>query len=367
LIHARKNISASIILFCLQFIFCIYYLQYHRFRSKKKYFHCPLQLKNTLPDPVPGPKLMSMPLDLQSYVDFKTTSLDTEYKWKYHCERTMGVHVELVDYDSQTVNASRRAPLHADDERLLKWETLGVAAMANGLRKERAFFRKTVFQSNDLSRSRKQVKKKTKENRNINVESAEINKLNDAEEILSHAQKSFEVIKVHDLQQQQSSEPLKHKTKPHLTMEWSIPVFPDELLWSNQYRYVGFDDDLAGSNTVKRRKLAEAMVVNAKNEYNARAQADILTGSLIVPKDLSSASTSRPYEYQKQYSMQLEKAQGGMEDTQYLLLIDEQERKVSYKDLAPQKVSILYISFILIYVYSPPQSRHVSNICKNNI
>jgi len=45
---------------------------------------------------------------------------------------------------------------------------------------------------------------------------------------------------------------------------------------------VGFDDDPSGG--VKRLRLAEGLIVNAKNEYNARAQDTILTGSFILPK-----------------------------------------------------------------------------------
>jgi hypothetical protein len=184
---------------------------------------------------VPGPKLLALPMELQGFVAFRPTSLDTEFKWRHHCERTLGVHIDLVDLDAHTPcedPSGRAQRLHPDDDRLLKWDSLASAAAEK--RKERHFFRKPVFMSNDLSRSSALAKtekdleragakgpRKTEHDRLLAAAA-------EAEETLAAAAASF------------APRPkLVHPTKPHLTVEWSLPVLPDAELWANQYRCAG--------------------------------------------------------------------------------------------------------------------------------
>jgi len=220
-----------------------------RFRSKKKHFLCPLNLRNRLPDPVPGPKLLALPMELQSLVDFKPTSLDSEYKWKHHCERTLGVHIDLVDLDAHTpasVGANRRAALHEDDERLLKWETLGAASKTNSQaapRRERVFLRKTEFMSNDLSRTSALGNRGAARDPVHNSGAA--GSLASADARLAAAIQSFALARESDQamggdgagEGGHAKRKMVHPTKPHLTVEWSLPVLPDAELWANQYRY----------------------------------------------------------------------------------------------------------------------------------
>lgn len=109
-------------------------------------------------------------------------------------------------------------------------------------------------------------------------------------------------------------------------------------------RYVGFDDD--PSRGGKRARLAEGLIVNAKNEYSARAQDTILTGSFILPTEESAeeeaAGEGRRFAWQRQYMMHLEKNT----DTRgnYVLFVDEEAGMVTYKELAPQKVRTREIS-----------------------
>jgi hypothetical protein len=183
---------------------------------------------------VPGPKLLALPMELQGFVAFRPTSLDTEFKWRHHCERTLGVHIDLVDLDAHTPcedPSGRAQRLHPDDDRLLKWDSLAGASAAAEKRKERHFFRKPVFMSNDLSRSSALAKtekdleragakgpRKTEHDRLLAAAA-------EAEETLAAAAASF------------APRPkLVHPTKPHLTVEWSLPVLPDAELWANQYR-----------------------------------------------------------------------------------------------------------------------------------
>jgi len=99
---------------------------------------------------------------------------------------------------------------------------------------------------------------------------------------------------------------------------------------------VGFDDDPSGGKRAKR--LGEALVVNAKNEFNPRVRENILTGSLILPVgDRGGEGGGVAYEWVKQYAMQLDKSKV-KEGSQLLLLVDAANSTATFKDLAPQKV-----------------------------
>lgn len=98
---------------------------------------------------------------------------------------------------------------------------------------------------------------------------------------------------------------------------------------------MGFDDDPSGG--VKRLRLSEGLIVNAKNEYNARAQDTILTGSFILPTEEPAAlGVGQRFAWQRQYAMHLEKTTEARGN--YLLFVDEERGVVTYKELAPQKV-----------------------------
>ena len=129
------------------------------FKSKKKHFMCPMQLRNRLPEPAPGPKLLQLPSDLASFVEFRPTSLDREYKWKHHCERTLGVSIDLVDLETHAPPPEEaRPPMHADDDRLLKWDTTNTAAAsASAQQTDRSFFRKTQFMQNSSHGEKKGI------------------------------------------------------------------------------------------------------------------------------------------------------------------------------------------------------------------
>ena len=103
-----------------------------------------------------------LPTDLHSAAEYNPTSLDTDYKWKHHCEvrlratagspptihqhdrhthrqheptlvptthaptahpqRTLGVSVDLVDLEAHRPQPKEKRPmLHPDDARILNW------------------------------------------------------------------------------------------------------------------------------------------------------------------------------------------------------------------------------------------------------
>jgi len=137
------------------------------------------------------------------------------------------VHIDLVDLDAHTPaedSNGRSQRLHPDDDRLLKWDSVAGASAAAEKRKERHFFRKPVFMSNDLSRSSALAKTEKERSSHATEQERAAAAAVEAEETLASAAASF------------APRQLVHPTKPHLTVEWSLPVLPDEELWANQYR-----------------------------------------------------------------------------------------------------------------------------------
>jgi hypothetical protein len=342
-------------------------------------------------------------MELQSFVAFKPTSLDTEFKWKHHCERTLGVHIDLVDLDNADVVGQK---LHPADERLLKWDQQN-AGNLQAARKDRAFFRKTTFMANDLSRSSALrgagAREAALRREHVEEEDEGALLLRDAaasfmtvllkEAKAAEAAAAAEADTTSELSSSSSSSSsshgatgskrklMDHPTKPHLSCEWSLPLLPDTTTWANHYRYVGFDDDPSVNNqsntaaaaaaaaaasqdnagnsqsSSKRTKQQQAavlsgLIVNAKNEYSARAQDTILTGSLIVPSSSSAVpncsegrgdgeeeESAAPFEWKRQYQMNMEKvATAEALRGNLLLFVDPTKGVVTYKDLAPQKV-----------------------------
>lgn len=50
--------------------------------QKQTEFLCTIKFRNSLPDPPLGPHFLEVPLDLDKYVKYKPTTLESDYKWK---------------------------------------------------------------------------------------------------------------------------------------------------------------------------------------------------------------------------------------------------------------------------------------------
>ena len=50
--------------------------------QKQTEFLCTIKFRNSLPDPPLGPHFLEVPLDLEKYVKYKPTTLESDYKWK---------------------------------------------------------------------------------------------------------------------------------------------------------------------------------------------------------------------------------------------------------------------------------------------
>lgn len=310
-----------------------------RFRSKHAHFLCTLPLRNRLPEPVPGPKLVQLPFDLQSFVEFKPTTLDTEYKWKHHSERSLGVHVDLVDLEAHTpAPPDQRPALHPDDERLLNWDAHhktanGVQGLPIGSRSgQYTWLKKTQFTSNDLTTSVHMFKSgaqiKAEEHERIVEESKALG--NDAHSLLDAAERSFHA-------HNDDASALRHPSKPGVTAQWSIPLLPDQRLWANDFVHVGFEDDPAPSNPRKRARVQQGLVVNARPVRNEKQQRTVVKGVFVLPADdeAEAEGQDRAFEWERQYQVETKDAENS-----YVLFIDEANHAATYVEHSASKVEL---------------------------
>jgi Paf1 len=89
--------------------------------QKDSEFLCHLKFRNNLPDPPLGPHFLKIPLSLDKLVEYRPTSLETLHKWKLHCNRDLGVDIDIIDSRSYTVPEAPQ-PLHPKDQELLQWD-----------------------------------------------------------------------------------------------------------------------------------------------------------------------------------------------------------------------------------------------------
>jgi len=299
-----------------------------RFRSKIPHFVCNMPLRNRLPEPLPGPKLAQLPTDLQSFVEFNPTSLDTDYKWKHHCERTLGVAVDLVDLEAHRPQPKEKRPqLHPDDDRILNWR--GKQGGGGGRAKEHVWLLNTSFTSNDLTQQVHKFKSGSQVMKEEHERIVQINNAlgTDAETLTENAEKSFDVP--FDKLVEAAAR------RKGLTAEWVMPVLPDARLWANDFVHVDFEVDPAPSNPRKRARVAGGMLVNAKPVYNEKQQTNVTKGSFILPMEEGSAGEheEQVFEWERQYQVETKDA-----DKNYVLLVDPDAGTASYVEHSSKKV-----------------------------
>lgn len=63
----------------------------------KSAFVCPMRFQAALPDVPFDPKLYTYPFDPMRFVEYKTTSLEKNYKFQILTEPDMGIYIDIID------------------------------------------------------------------------------------------------------------------------------------------------------------------------------------------------------------------------------------------------------------------------------
>lgn len=110
---------------------------------------CRIKYQNKLPDIPFDPKFINYPFDPNRFIEYKSTTLEKNYKWDILNEQDLGVRIDLINQDynrfdpdglfpfhsknliknsSFTCKPLKIAILHPIDEKLLEEESLTTAA-----------------------------------------------------------------------------------------------------------------------------------------------------------------------------------------------------------------------------------------------
>jgi hypothetical protein len=275
--------------------------------QKDSEFLCQLQFRNTLPDPPLGPHFLKIPLNIEKAVQYAPTSLETEHKWKLHCNRDLGVDIDIIDARSYTVPA-QPVPLHPADAELLNWDpkrelvgkpksnAKGISEPLSRQERRRAidtqvtWLKKTSYLTNDPGGAVHRFKSEQQSQRDKSARLAADLAAKRKRDPVNAVEHSF-------AEASKKLSKLQHSTNKELTAEWSIPVLPDTALWGNQYTHVQFDvDPLKEKNLITdqtRREIAETSSVIANTVMITKHDGEVVhRSSFMVPKSVDDANAA---------------------------------------------------------------------------
>ncbi|CAM9508146.1 unnamed protein product, partial [Discosporangium mesarthrocarpum] len=257
--------------------------------QKQTEFLCTIKFRNNLPDPPLGPHFLQIPMDLDKYVHYHPSTLEQNYKWQLHCERDLGVDVDIIDTRKYLLPLNP-PPLDPADKALIEWkkgdssasrmeEDLSTSARRKTVDTSVTWLKKTVYLTNDpfepvhKFKTEKQAQEEQEKQLKSELNRARgVDRKTLVEESFMHANNGKKV---------------EHATNRSLEAEWVMPVMPNFLLWPNTYTLVSFDKDpsmeegVKGSQARKRKRVNEALVCNVKR--TALETNEIITGSYLVP------------------------------------------------------------------------------------
>ncbi|CAM9605039.1 unnamed protein product [Chrysoparadoxa australica] len=328
--------------------------------QKNSEFLCTLKFRNNLPDPPLGPYFLEIPLDFDKYMEYKPTSLETNYKWELHCERDLGVDIDIADPRNYMVPANPPA-LHKDDEALLNWndtedgagnqrEDLSRAARRRNVDVSVPWLKKTVYLTNDPF----DPVHKFKTERQVQLEAER--------QLDSELKKNKVTDRVAQVLQTfadaNGKKKVEHPTNKELAVEWVLPVLPEATLWGNTYTHLSFDLDplmdnaIPGSNKNRKRRRTERAVVNQVRQVKNKNGDEFITGSYLLPRDRGSGDEGEEakedndwlgpgpgrtvYEWAKDYAMTVQDYTHNRTDSNphLIFIVDPQQGVASYCKLS---------------------------------
>lgn len=86
---------------------------------------CRIKYQNKLPDIPFEPKSVVYPFDSNRYIEYKSTSLEKNFKWDILNEQDLGIRIDLINQDYNKLD--QEANLHPDDEKLLEEDNVSAA------------------------------------------------------------------------------------------------------------------------------------------------------------------------------------------------------------------------------------------------
>lgn len=295
------------------------------YRLEDDLFPIDLEFMATVPaSPELGPMLLPMPSMLKEACKYKWCSLDHPKYRRFHLEPLMGLDIDLINDDINSNSEPR--PLDPADRKLmdLAREVLGDEEVdviiehglkatkileemkKNKQKKESAvdesaklretaaqganWLKNTTYLSNNLHESVHSFKSGAEEKARLaRSREQETAKEDEPATAYDEAVRSFEL----------ANRPLEHATDKSLLVEWSVPIYPDALLWANNYVRVTVDNEPPPAEPPTGRPAYLASQIFT-TEKKSRGQKSLST-SLSVP--VTSSDNALEYDWARQYHL----------------------------------------------------------------
>ncbi|XP_067939429.1 RNA polymerase II-associated factor 1 homolog [Watersipora subatra] len=299
--------------------------------ERQKQLICRVKYSNTLPDIPFDPKFISYPFEANRFVQYNPTSLERNFKYDMLTEHDLGVYIDLINPDAYAISSD--AKVDSEDERLLEEET---TASTDSKRSRHhntpvSWLRKTEYIASEYYRTQfKSEKAEAKVGFNIKKLFNPDDLYKDRESQLRTIERTFQAVK--DL-------PKKHHSKPGVTAEAVLDVFPDFTMWKFPFAQVMFDSDPSPQPGAACNKMSQAMIRGMKDESGEQFVAYFLpTDESMAKREEDKANSviyrpDEPYDHMlsREYTWNVKnKATKGYEEMYFFL---ERNGQFCYNEL----------------------------------
>lgn len=199
---------------------------------------CRVKYCNTLPDIPHDLKFIIYPFDPDRFIQYKTTSLERNYRYEVLTEHDLGVSIDLINKDVYATD--HNAVLDPADEKLLEEDLLTPQDSKRSRHHARSvsWLRRTEYISTEQTRFQPQTMDKVEAKVGYSIKKNLKNETlyMDRDSQIKAIEKTFEDTKL-DIE--------KHYSKPNVVPVEILPIYPDFTLWKYPCAQVIFDSDPA--------------------------------------------------------------------------------------------------------------------------
>lgn len=213
-------------------------------------YQCKLKFQNTLPDIPFDPKFIMVPSEFNKYAQYKTTSLERNYKYQpLHTDAQLGIPIDLIDASVYTTPKNKIAVPEEDQDLLIplgqQEQEQKKATTLKRYRPNAAWLRKTEYLSllNENTFGRPQKRNSTTPSKSLQSQSSNINNENGSNGVLPIQQFENDVELVENTFDLIKERTFVHPNNPDLKPVSIMSVLPDFDHWANNYTEVNFDHD----------------------------------------------------------------------------------------------------------------------------
>lgn len=297
---------------------------------------CRIKYQNKLPDIPFDPKFINYPFDPNRFVEYKSTTLEKNYKWDILNEQDLGVRIDLINQDYNRFDPD--AILHPIDEKLLEDESLSTAADQKRTEihmKPVSWMRRNDYISTENTKfaPRNYEAAESKVGFSIKKKITEVDFYKDRDAQMEAIDKTFEAIKI----------PIeKHYSKTNVFPVAEMQIFPDFELWRHPCAQVIFDDDPAPkdrSSAVQNECMSQALIKGLVDKNGEQFVAYFLPTEQTLAKRHRDIENELDYDADDEYDFKLareytwnikSKVNSGYEENYYFII---KEDEVYYNEL----------------------------------